>query len=354
MAAFTTGIVRAVAPARRDMLSLEVDTTEGPLRAFGFGAMLGRVDAGDRVVVNTTGVALGLGTGGVGFALWNLDGEGPAGVGPGHIVKMRYTPWQHNVLAVEEEGSPHHEALTEERSLGGVPVVACGLHSQVAGVAAGIKATAADARVGYLMTDGASLPLAWSDLVHDLVAAGLVDVTCTSGHAFGGDLEAVNEFSGMVALRRAGGADAIVAGLGPGVVGTGTALGYSALEQGQLLDATSSLDGRAVACLRVSFADGRPRHRGVSHHSLTALTVAARAPCTVAVPVLPAAQAERVREQTSGAGLERHRLVERDGAPALALLEERGVRPTSMGRSVEESPELWLAAGAAGVEAAAG
>jgi hypothetical protein len=354
MAEFTTGIVHAVAPARRDMVRLEVDSPEGPLDVFGFVAMLGPVGPGDRVVVNTTGIALGLGTGGAGFALWNLDGPGPGAVGPGHVVKLRYTPWQLNVLAAEEEASPHHEALAEARSLDGVPVVACGLHSQVAGVAAGIGAAMPRARVGYLMTDGASLPLAWSDLVEGLADAELIHVTCTSGHAFGGDLEAVNVFSGLVALRHAGGADVIVVAPGPGVVGTGTALGFSSLEQGQVLDAASALAGRSVACLRISFADARARHRGVSHHSLTALSVAAREPCSVVLPVLPENQAARVRGQVEEAGLARHRLVERDGAPALALLEERGLRPTSMGRAVGESPELWLAAGAAGAEAATG
>jgi hypothetical protein len=306
------------------------------------------------VVVNVAGIELGLGTGGLGFVLWNLDGPGPDRLGPGHAVKLRYTPWQKVVLAAEEAGSPHHEALATASSLRDTPVVVCTLHSQVAAAAAGLKAVEPDARIGYLMTDGAALPIALSDLVRRLVDGGLVDVTCTCGHAFGGDLEAVNVFSGLVALDRAAGAQAIVAAPGPGVVGTGTSLGHSAMEQGQMLDAVTALGGRAVACLRISFADARARHRGVSHHSLTALSVAAREPCSVVLPVLPENQAARVRDQVEEAGLARHRLVERDGAPALALLEERGLRPTSMGRAVGESPELWLAAGAAGAEAATG
>ena len=355
MASFARGTVIELEGVRRDMVRLRVALPEGPAEAVGFETMLGPVAIGDRVVVNTTGVELGLGTGGVAFVLWNEDGPGPPGPGPGpgHIVKLRYTPWQRNVVAVEEEGSPHHGALAAATTLEGMPVVACGLHSQVAGVAAGIRAQAPGARVGYLMTDGGALPLAWSDLVADLEEAGLIDVTCTCGHAFGGDLEAVNEHSGMVALRRVGGVDTVVAALGPGVVGTGTALGFSGLEQGRLLDACAALGGRPVACVRLSFADARARHRGVSHHSATALSLAARERCTVVVPALPEEQSERVREQLVSAGVAaRHDVVIEDGSPALELLAARGLHPRSMGRSVDDDPAPWLAAGAAGRAAA--
>ena len=46
-------------------------------------------------------------------------------------------------------------------------------------------------RVAYVMTDGAALPLALSDLVAELRARALLDVTITAGQAFGGELEAV-------------------------------------------------------------------------------------------------------------------------------------------------------------------
>jgi hypothetical protein len=353
MAFFATGTVLRLLPLRSDLVRAEVDVDGEEMEAFGFPAMLGAVAEGDEVVLNVTGVRLGLGTGDAGFILWNLGGPLPAGAGEGHIMKLRYSPWQLNVCAVEEQGSRHHDALREVTAIPGVPVVACGLHSQVPAVAAGIKAARPRARVGYLMSDGGALPLAWSDLAARMREQGLVDVTCTYGHAFGGDLEAVNVFSGLAALAVATRVDAIVASLGPGVVGTGTSLGFSALEQGQMLDAAGALGARAVACLRLSFADARPRHRGVSHHTLTSLTLAAQRRCLVAVPRLGEALAARVTEQLAAAGVdERHELREADGAPALGLLRARDVRPTSMGRSVDDSPELWLAAGAAGAIAA--
>lgn len=349
------GTVEQLGEPREGVVSLKVllDDTGRRVSAVAFPESVGRLAAGDRVVVNTTGIDLQLGTGGSAFVLWNLSRDEDVAGGPGHIVKLRYTPWQMNVLAAEEQASAHHEVLRQATSLDGAPVVACGLHSQVAAVAAGIKARNTNLRVGYLMTDGGALPLSWSKLVRDLRAAGLIDVTATSGHAFGGDLEVVNVFSGLVALRHAASADVIVAGMGPGVVGTGTAVGFTAMEQGQLLDAATALGGRAIACLRISFADQRVRHQGVSHHSLTSLAVAAREPCIVAVPDLGGPDDERIWSQLRRARLqERHALVGADGSPALALLQDEGLEVGSMGRPMSEIPELFLSAGAAGVLAA--
>jgi hypothetical protein len=349
VASFRTGTVVEIIDDSKNLVRMTVELDETIIPAVGFPSMLGPVVAGDRVVVNTTGIDLELGSGGDGFVLWNLNGPGPDGPGPGHIIKLRYTPWQTEVLAAEAPESPHHERLEAVTSIAGMPVVVCGLHSQVAGVAAGIRERARDARIGYLMTDGGALPLAWSNLVRDLETAGLLDVTCTCGHAFGGRLEAVNEFSGLAALRHAGGADIVVAAMGPGVVGTASALGFTAMEQGQLLDATTALGGRAIACLRLTFSDDRERHRGMSHHSMAALTIAARERATVVVPQLGEVQSADVRAAMTATGLDtRHDIVAADGGPGLALLQELGVRSPSMGRSPGEVPELFLAAAAAG------
>lgn len=352
MAAFKEGIVRSVSHNDESLVEATVHIGDEEIEAAGFPKMLGPVAVGDRVVVNTTGIELGLGTGGVGFILWNLDGPGHIAAGDGHIVKLRYTPWQTEVLSAEAPESPHHQELQTATSLDGMPVVACGLHSQVGAAAAGIKAASPDAKVGYLMTDGAALPLAWSRSVRALRQAGLLDKTCTVGHAFGGELEAVNVFSGLLALRVAGEVDAVVVAMGPGVVGTDTALGFSAIEQGQVLDAVTALGGTAIAALRISFADKRTRHLGVSHHTLTTLRIAARETCRVAVPVLPEAHAKQVTDQLAAADLGRHDLVEVDGGPGLRLLAERKLRPSSMGRSADEVPELFVAASAAGALAA--
>jgi hypothetical protein len=330
-----------------------VDTPGGEIEAMGWSAMLGPISPGDRVVVNTVGIDMGLGTGGTGFILWNLDGGPPADEPPGHIVKLRYTPWQMPVRSVEAPESEHHERLREITAIDGMPVVACSLHSQIAGVVAGVKATDPQLKVGYVMTHGAALPLSFSRLVARLCADGLIDVTCTSGHAFGGDLEAVNVFSALAAIRHIEECDVAVVAMGPGVVGTGTALGFTGMEQGQVLDATTALGGRSIACLRVSFLDERERHRGLSHHTITALTIGARERTTVVVPKLPPEQARALADELRDSGIcDRHTTVVERGDAAIDLLEERAIPVSSMGRELHEVPELWLAAGAAGRAAA--
>ncbi len=350
MASFRRGKITDILEQTPSMQRVRVDLGPETVEAIVYTGMAGRVRTGHVVIVNTTGIELALGTGGVGFVLWDLDGEDPPSAGDGHIVKLRYTPWQMNVLAAEAPESEHHEAMVEAVELAGAPVVACSLHSQVPAVAAGIKSVVPEARVGYLMTDGGALPLVFSKLVPQLRDAGLIDVTCTAGHSFGGDLESVNVFGGLLALRHAAACDAVVVAMGPGSVGTGTPFGYSGIEQGQVLDAATALGGRAIAVLRISFDDPRERHRGISHHSLTALGVAAREKCTIAVPKLTPERSQAIGRQLRGSGLcEMHDTHVRDGRPGLWLLEEKQIRPTSMGRHMADAPELWMAAAAGGV-----
>jgi hypothetical protein len=199
------------------------------------------------------------------------------------------------------------------------------------------------------MTDGAALPLPLSDLVRTLRTAGLLDATCTAGHAFGGEFESVNVFSGLAVLKQVAKVDVIVAAMGPGVVGTETRLGHTALEQGQLLDAATALGGAAIAALRIGFHDPRPRHEGVSHHTLTALSLAARERAIVALPVLEKDRLKLIDDQLHAAGLyDRHEIRVAEGSPGIELLRTENIEPSSMGRSMSEAPELFLAASAAG------
>jgi hypothetical protein len=349
MAGWRRGVVSGLLEERADLLVASVEADGENLKAFAFPGMVPDLRVGDEVVLNTTGIDLALGTGGDAFVLWNLTNSELPTRRDGHIVKLRYTPWQTEVLVAEAPESPHHAKLKDVTSIDGVPVVVCGVHSHVGPVAAGIKEANPGARVGYLMTDGAALPLAWSNLVGSLKASGLVDVTCTSGHAFGGDLEAVNHFSGMVALNTAGKADAIVIAMGPGVVGTETSLGFTAMEQGPLLDASAALGGRSIACLRISFVDERERHYGVSHHCLTALTIGTQSRCTVAVPELLEDQVQVVAGQLESSGVaEQHDLIMADGTEAVRRAIDEGIQLRSMGRTIEDNPEYFLTAGAAG------
>jgi hypothetical protein len=201
------------------------------------------------------------------------------------------------------------------------------------------------------MTDGAALPGAFSRLVFDLRDAGLIDGWITCGQAFGGELEAVTVWTGMLAAKEVLGADVIVVADGPGNLGTDTTWGVSALGSGNALNAVAALRGRPIPSLRISFADRRDRHRGVSHHSLTILRDVCLVATDVPVPTLEDdAQRRDVWDSLREAKLEhRHQLVEVDGRPALAELAARHIEPRSMGRGVEDDPAYFLAAGAAGV-----
>ena len=351
MPSFRSGKVTTLLMERPGLQRVEVDLGEGNERAYVLTQLTGTVAVGDRVVVNTTAVELGLGTGGWHVVHWNLERERWAERGPGHIIKGRYTSIQSDVGSTEE----HLESLAEVESISGMPVVAAALHSQVPAVAVAFKHRAPGARLAYVMTDGAGLPLAMSDLVAALRARDLLDATVTSGHAFGGDYEAVSAFSALAVARHAARADAAVVVMGPGIVGTNTRLGFSGMEVGPLLDAAHALHGIAIACLRVSFADERPRHRGLSHHTATALRLAARERALVAVPRLADPdQMARLRADLAAAGIDRrHDLVDVDAPDALVLLDQHDLRVQSMGRAAEDDPALFQAAAAAGALAAA-
>ena len=88
----------------------------------------------------------------------------------------------------------------------------------------------------------------------------------------------------------------------------------SALASGEALNAAAAIEGRPVAALRVSFADPRERHRGVSHHSITILGSVCTTPANVAVPVLGEPERDAVWDALRVARLEEHhQLVEVDG-----------------------------------------
>ena len=107
------------------------------------------------------------------------------------------------------------------------------------------------ARTAYVMTDGAGLPMAMSDLVGaTLCELNLIDATITCRHTFGGNFEAVSVYSALAVTRTVAHADAAVVAI-MGIVGTNTRLGFSGMEVGTILDATCALGGVAMASLHV-------------------------------------------------------------------------------------------------------
>ncbi|MGB9619758.1 MAG: DUF3866 family protein [Armatimonadota bacterium] len=348
------GRVISIEAVRGDAVELTVDIAGEQARAVAYTSLVGAVHTNDELLLNTTAVTLGLGTGGYHFVIANLSANDSGEDGRGHVIKCRYTPVQHAVLSVEEENSPERQAIERFDSLGNTPVVVGQLHSQLAPAAAAIKRhTQHRARVAYVMTDSAALPLAFSRNAAELRSKGIIDSTITVGQAFGGEIEAVNIYTGLIAAKEVARADAIVVCPGPGNVGTGTTFGFSSLEQGEIINAVNVLRGSAIAVARISFADPRPRHRGLSHHTITALSRIALTKCTLALPMIDQMKLLSIQEQIAHSAINyKHLTRVLDGQPGIIELQEKGFKLSSMGRSFEEDPEFFLAAAAAGALAA--
>jgi len=339
------------------------------VRALAYPALVGSPRVGDRVLLNVTALEAGLGTGGYALVVAIPDRLPPDPDITGHIVKSRYTPTQVMTESADEQGSKYHELLESADSLDGMPVVVADLHSALPAILAGLfhaeitappvrdssekvssPAAAGFPRVAYVMTDGGALPAWFSRTIAGLRAAGWLAATITTGQSFGGDLEAVTVHSGLLAARHAVGADVAIVTQGPGNLGTGTKWGYSGVAAGEAVNAVAALSGHPVASLRISFADPRERHQGVSHHSRTAYAQVALASADIAVPALPEPQATRITSDVAPL-VNRHTLVT---VPLDGLDEALRATPvtlSTMGRSLDEDREYFLAAAAAGKHA---
>lgn len=326
------------------------------VRALAYTALVGEPLVGDRVLLNASALLRGLGTGGLAFVVAAPDRlpADPEG-SDGHIVKARYTPQQQMFMAVDEQDSPHHEVMTgplaASGDLLGLPVVVADLHSALPAVLAGIRLDRPKARVVYLMTDGGALPLAFSRTVATLTEEGWLAGTVTVGQAYGGEHEAVTLHSGLLAAKHVLEADVAVVIQGPGNVGTGTAWGYTGVAAGEALNAVGTLGGRGVAALRVSEADARERHRGISHHSTTAYGRICLVGADVPLPtdtsefgLLVADQAHAMVRSAQGAL--RVREVDPDGLDA--ALRAVPVRLSTMGRGLDQDHAAFLYSAAAG------
>jgi hypothetical protein len=270
---------------------------------------------GDELVVNVQALDLGLGSGGFDVVHVNLtrglDGDGPRGA---DVMKLNYTSLQHAVVPVEEE----RLSLPLER-----PVAVLALHGQLAAVAWAFAQKEPSMKLGYVQTEGGALPGGHSRTVRDLRRRGLLAGHLTAGATFGGDGEAITTAGALHHGLRALGWDAAVCGPGPGIVGSRSALGHGGMSALDSAHVSLALGCRTLLVARMSSADGRSRHRGISHHTLTVLDLLLE-PVTVA---LPAGMRSPVgTDLRAGLGAVFGGAV--SGRPPLALDVERPVRIT--------------------------
>ncbi|MBZ4652696.1 MAG: hypothetical protein JG781_30 [Peptococcaceae bacterium] len=347
-----TGTVKSLKKIAEGLEEALVEIQGTEAKAYVFPLLTGQLQPNDEVLLNTTAVDLKLGSGGYHFVMGKLQDQQVKYTTPGHIMKLRYTPLQLKVCAVEEPASPHHALMVRVQSLSGTPVICGSLHSMLIPCVCGLVSVNPRLKIAYVMTDGGALPLALSQAVASLKKNSLLCGTVTIGHAFGGDYEAVNLYSGLLAAKEILKADVIIVLMGPGVVGTSTTWGNTALEVGQIINAVTTLDGVAYCIPRLSFAEKRTRHLGISHHTLTALGKVALGAASIVLPALNDGQKEIVLTQLKREGMEKHRLIWGRGHDGIRLAYELGLRMSHMGRSYEEDPLFFLAGAATGEEVA--
>jgi hypothetical protein len=276
-----TVVAAAAADAAEQRLSIELD---GERRtAIADVGLVGVSEVGDDVVVNVEALELRLGSGGFDIVHVNLtrglDGDGSPGA---HVMKLNYTSLQHAVAPVEE-GDPDGTPAPPDLPLGR-PVAVLALHGQLAPLAWAFGRASEGGRLGYVQTPGGALPGGHSCVVRDLRDTGLLAGHLTAGTAYGGaDGDAVTTAAALDHGLGTLGWDAAVAGPGPGILGSGSALGHGGMQALDSAHTALALGCPTLIVARVSSSDGRTRHRGLSHHTRTVLDLLL-APVAVAVP----------------------------------------------------------------------
>lgn len=331
-----------------DPLAVEV---EGKRRAaWADASLVGPVEEGDEVIVNTAALDLGLGSGGFDVVHANLT-RGLAGgsVGGTHVMKLNYTSLQHAVEPVEvapEGGTP---ARPSRR----VPVLVLPLHGHLAPAAWAAAQARPGLSVGYVQTQGGALPGALSHDVAELRGRGLLSGHVTVAPCYGGEHEAISLVGALHAAAERLGWDAVLAGPGPGILGSATGYGHGGMAALDSVHAALSLGLPALLSPRLSGSDPRPRHRGLSHHTASVLELLL-APVRVAAPEVDAERwadsAAAAREDALDVLIEacrgRHDI---DVQPVdLEGYGESGLPTRTMGRELAEDPLFFAAPLAAG------
>jgi hypothetical protein len=315
------GVVRSADEGAAEQ-QLTVELRDGIHAALADVALVGRCEEGDEVIVNMAARELALGSGGFDIVHVNLtrglDGPGTAGA---HVMKLNYTSLQHAVHALEASVPDGNGQLSDR-----TPVAVIALHSQLAPLAWAFAQRTGAARLGYVQTDGGSLPGSHSETVRELRARDLLAAHITAGAAFGGADGDAMTTAGALAygfgwLRW----DAAVCGPGPGIVGSGSRLGHGGLAALDSAHAALALGARTLLVPRMSSGDPRPTHRPLSHHTRTVLELLLRQ-VIVALP-----DGEEIPLSGDRHDWRRHS-VDLEGYAA------SGLPATVMGRSLSDDP----------------
>lgn len=293
--------------------------------------LVGVCEAGDDVVVNVAAIDLSLGSGGADVVHVNLTRGLEATVNHDeNVMKLNYSSLQHTVVPVE--------GAELKTPLNGV-VAAFPLHGHLAPVAWALAQVRPGTRVGYVQTAGGALPGAMSATVRELRQRGLLAGHTTAGAAYGGEREAITTAGAIHDGIAEQGWEVVLAGPGPGILGSGSALGHGGIFALDTAHAALALGCRTVLVARMSSGDPRPRHRGLSHHTRTVLELLL-APVTLPVPL-------GATDPAFAAARGRGHIVHEAHADLFGY-RASGLPARTMGRTLEEDRPFFAAALAAG------
>jgi hypothetical protein len=312
---------------------IRVDCDDEERAAIAYVDLVGAVEVGDDVVVNTAAVDLGLASGGSDIVHVNLtrglDQPTPEGE---HVMKLNYTSLQHAVDPVETH-SIHLDANScRPGGSSGGPIAIIALHGQLPCVAWQAHERQPGARIGYIQTWGGALSGSLSRVVQTLRGEGLLAGHITAGQAFGGDHEAISIEGAIQAAFAHLGWDAAIVGPGPGILGSDSALGHGGMAALESAHAALALGCKPLIVPRMSSGDPRARHQGLSHHTKTVLELLLK-PVHVALP-----EPQTLPGDHQGVSA----AVDLDGYRAT------GLPATTMGRGIDQDGLFFRAALAGG------
>ncbi|WP_353892346.1 DUF3866 family protein [Proteinivorax hydrogeniformans] len=307
-------------------------------KAYNYTCFTGKVGVNDEVLVNTTAVDLNLGSGGYHFVIAKYPFASKKDLSPGHIIKLRYTPLQLRTYPIEEQLGEELDKV----SLKDTVVITAELHSMLAPIALAIKKLKPQYKIAYVMTDGGSLSASHSKAATLLKESNIIEGVVTSGHSFGGDIEAINPVSAIQGAKAAFEADVIIVCMGPGIVGTGTEMGFTGIEQSYISDLAQKLGCKVYPAVRIGFVDERKRHNGISHHFLTNFGKLCGGKYTIILPRLTRERMNLLLNQLTEYGIkQKHHLAVANGVDIQNISELCKINLSTMGRGYNENKSFF-------------
>jgi hypothetical protein len=151
------------------------------------------------------------------------------------------------------------------------PIVYAILHSMISPLVTTIKHIKPNAIISCVYTYGGAMNANNSFTLKKLRSSELINSVITTGECYGGDYESINITTGIIFGFNQLNSDIIIVCCGPGVAGSSTFYGFSTFDFIGLIYISKLLGLCPVLIPRISMADKRERHRGVSMQSLSIL-----------------------------------------------------------------------------------